>query len=684
MGLMVNNTQAQGTVFSYQGVLSDGNKPANGSYDLRFSLYDALTNGALCADSISDVGTGITNGAFTVLLDFGDGAFNGASRWLEVAARTNGNSGQYTILTPRQAITAVPQAIIAGAAVDLLGALPAAQITGKIPVSQVDGTVPLAQLPSVVLTNNQQSAVLKGVFSGNGAGLTNVSYGVVNVRNFGAYGDGSHDDTSAIQSAIDSIKDIGGTLYFPGGRYKVTATLNLPLNGNMTPGGGSLPRYQITLRGDGQGNSHIVMTGAADLFNASFAWTDKVEFYAMADHYSFVDLDLIGPGASSKGAGLHFGLTTEPAGTFTYHEGIQWLKVEDCHITGFASGIAVTNCVEMFITRVFFESNYNASASLKKVDSISISDCFIGFDWAYGDGAGKTTPCEGIVLQFSLNCRVANGTFQSCKRVFNMSYVAVASIEGANWEDVFDGTEVILSKISTVNVNNARIGGGPKNPYFAFMRTDEGSWARLDEIGWEGDDVSSLIIHTGVNQPMYFVSPTHTERRMGYSISGGPTNWLSANFGASKAVLAPMSWNLLQQSNYIGMTFYNAPSDWNVADAGYYLVRTKLGATNAVVEDMIPSNLLLKDMGVNGKVTATNGLASLCSNRVAAVSCPTSGWTNTWNVAATVYIQGTSFTVNKNGVDLFSKVSGGVAVKLQPKEALTLSGTTTAVHAEPF
>ena len=36
---------AQGTAFTYQGQLKEGASPANGSYDLQFSLYDDLTKG---------------------------------------------------------------------------------------------------------------------------------------------------------------------------------------------------------------------------------------------------------------------------------------------------------------------------------------------------------------------------------------------------------------------------------------------------------------------------------------------------------------------------------------------------------------------------------------------------------------------------------------------------------------
>ena len=63
--------------------------------------------------------------------------------------------------------------------------------------------------------------------------LTKVTYSMIdgaplNVRDFGAVGDNSTDDTSAIQTAVDSLTS-GQGLYFPKGTYKITNEITLPV-----------------------------------------------------------------------------------------------------------------------------------------------------------------------------------------------------------------------------------------------------------------------------------------------------------------------------------------------------------------------------------------------------------------------------------------------------------------------
>lgn len=61
-------------------------------------------------------------------------------------------------------------------------------------------------------------------------------YRVVNVKDFGATGDGVHDDTKAMQNAIDAVGN-GDTLYIPNGVYAITQPL-------INPGGSIISMSQ--------------------------------------------------------------------------------------------------------------------------------------------------------------------------------------------------------------------------------------------------------------------------------------------------------------------------------------------------------------------------------------------------------------------------------------------------------
>ena len=69
---------------------------------------------------------------------------------------------------------------------------------------------------------------------------------MLNVRDFGALGDGKTDDTVAIQTAIDTLAykngaPGGGILVFPSGVYCVSAQLNSSAQGNHLMGSGYGP-----------------------------------------------------------------------------------------------------------------------------------------------------------------------------------------------------------------------------------------------------------------------------------------------------------------------------------------------------------------------------------------------------------------------------------------------------------
>jgi hypothetical protein len=173
-----------GTAFTYQGRLNDGGSPANGVYDLTFSLYDGEPT--LLAGPITNSAVVVTNGLFATAPDFGSNVFNGTGYWLGIGVRTNGSTNAFTLLNPLQMVTPVPYAIFATTASNLVGGLSTTQLVGTLPATAFAGYTNTVSLTNA---NNQFkgtfagafNGVFNGFFTGDGRSLTNLNGSQVTV-----------------------------------------------------------------------------------------------------------------------------------------------------------------------------------------------------------------------------------------------------------------------------------------------------------------------------------------------------------------------------------------------------------------------------------------------------------------------------------------------------------------------
>jgi predicted regulator of Ras-like GTPase activity (Roadblock/LC7/MglB family) len=101
-----------GTGFTYQGRLTDNGAGPTGSYDFEFRAFDAPAGGTQAGITTGLGSVPVAAGVFTVTIDLGAGVFTGSRRWLEIRVRPAG-VGSFTTLSPRQELTAVPNALYA-------------------------------------------------------------------------------------------------------------------------------------------------------------------------------------------------------------------------------------------------------------------------------------------------------------------------------------------------------------------------------------------------------------------------------------------------------------------------------------------------------------------------------------------------------------------------------------------
>jgi hypothetical protein len=169
---------AQTTEISYQGSLKDGTSLASGNYDIEFRLYNAATGGSLIGTEIFLSPVAVTEGVFSVKLDFGANGFPGQDRYLEIAVRRTG-VGSLVTLGPRQKIGSAPYAVQSLQAATATTALIAsnAQALGGVNASQyivttdtrlTDARNPLGGSPNYIQNTVSQQASSNFNVSGTG------------------------------------------------------------------------------------------------------------------------------------------------------------------------------------------------------------------------------------------------------------------------------------------------------------------------------------------------------------------------------------------------------------------------------------------------------------------------------------------------------------------------------------
>ncbi len=188
----LHRAAAQGTAFAYQGQLSVASgAAANGFYDFAFSLFDSASGGDQIGATLTNLDTGVTNGLFTVTLDFGPGLFTGANLWLDISVRTNGGN-TFMELSPRQPLTPAPYAVTAANALSFNGSIADSQLSPNVALLDANQTF------SGAVTFSSQSNTFQGDFAGSGMALTNLQLSSLlgQVSTIAAWGENNFQQTA--------------------------------------------------------------------------------------------------------------------------------------------------------------------------------------------------------------------------------------------------------------------------------------------------------------------------------------------------------------------------------------------------------------------------------------------------------------------------------------------------------
>lgn len=181
-----------------------------------------------------------------------------------------------------------------------------------------------AAMQDIVQTVNDNYAAFAGFYQSDK--VTNL--GILNVKDYGAKGDGVNDDTAAIQAAINNAFTTGGTVYLPAGKYYISGTLVIQEGVNLI--GAAVPnnwssRYTGTIL-EYHGTGIAISVGSTTDTTANL----KIENL-------FIN-DAGGSGSVGLKVGLNSGQNGDTVTTNTTD-----IHIENVVVYGFSEGIQINH-----------------------------------------------------------------------------------------------------------------------------------------------------------------------------------------------------------------------------------------------------------------------------------------------------------------------------------------------------
>ena len=231
------------------------------------------------------------------------------------------------------------------------------------------------------------------IHDGATAGGVDVGTGVINVKNYGATGDGTTDDTVAIQAAVDAVPAEGGVVYFPDGDYVLGG---VTIDGNdiaiEAPAG-------TKLRGKTDGTSLFIFAGTTAVNRFNF-YAHYILCGASAGHifdfsgtmnHSIISVDYINQDATGKS------IINQSDTSFFFNRitGLMW-SITTSHTVPAISMSSTSNKIsanEFDILR----PDRSGSVPFMKLNSTSASD----FNYHNVIRLSNPEVCDGGVLQIS-------------------------------------------------------------------------------------------------------------------------------------------------------------------------------------------------------------------------------------------------------------------------------------------
>ena len=206
--------------------------------------------------------------------------------------------------------------------------------------------------------------------------------GLVNVKTYGAVGDGTTDDRAAIQSAINSAK----TVFFPAGSYRVGAALTVWESNSALIGHESLPTIKVV--GTGYSGPVVSVQSAGNDIN-EFSRIENLKF--VFDNNSGGPATYSStPNETNCGVSINGSL----AGIASATNRVLRFKMENCRVLGFSNAINLKETTNTLLRRVVIEHEFDQSSTTLSSSNIY---CGVNFDGTPGQ-VGGISPQASVEL----------------------------------------------------------------------------------------------------------------------------------------------------------------------------------------------------------------------------------------------------------------------------------------------
>ncbi|HCL29793.1 MAG TPA: hypothetical protein DIC52_15305 [Candidatus Latescibacteria bacterium] len=157
----------------------------------------------------------------------------------------------------------------------------------------------------------------------------------LNVRDFGATGDGESDDTDAIIAGIDAAYESGKTLYLPAGTYLITRPIRFTGHGLRVIGDGHLDHRGTTIRAGAEMPAMLYLRGSSiEVSRLYLDGNDKATLGLHAFHLNEVDSRLsfiLVRRATSHGFFLDHSQISEVTNCIAQNNGGDGFYITDCN-----------------------------------------------------------------------------------------------------------------------------------------------------------------------------------------------------------------------------------------------------------------------------------------------------------------------------------------------------------------